>query len=294
MSLNNFIPQIWSSRLLLQLHKSLVFGQPLVVNRDYEGEIQAAGDTVRITSIGPVTVGNYSKNTTIGNPEVLDDAQSVLQISQQKFFNFQIDDVDRAQQQPKVMDGAMGEAAYALANVADQYIAGLYKTASTTTTKGTAAAPVQLAAATSGTVQAAYEFLVTLGVLLDQVNVPSDGRWVIIPPWFEGLLLKDNRFVAGYDPIQTGSRLNGVVGQAAGFVIMKSNNVVKVNTTGHTHHGTWAAMAGSNIGISFANQLAEVEAYRPPTRFADAVKGLHLYGAAVVRPQAICTGYITY
>jgi hypothetical protein len=296
-TLNNFIPQIWSARLLLQLHKALVFGQPMVVNRDYEGDIAAAGDTVRITSIGPVTVGNYSKNTDIGNPQILTDAQTTLQISQQKFFNFQIDDVDKAQQMPKVMDGAMGEAAYALANVADQYIAGLYTQAAPATTIGSLAAPTQLAAATAGAIEAAYEMIVDMGVKLDQQSVPAEGRWIIVPPWWEGLMLKDNRFVAGYDPVQTQSRLNGVIGQAAGFIVMKSNNVAEPVTTGFGTGGTngiWAVMAGSNIGITFANQLASVEAYRPPTRFADAVKGLHLYGAQVVRPVALCTSYVTF
>jgi len=271
-SLNNFIPTIWSARILSNLHKQLVFGQPAVINRDYEGEIAAAGDTVRITSIGPVTVGNYSKNSDIGNPEVLDDSQAILTIDQQKYFNFQIDDVDKAQQNPKVMSEAMGEASYALANTADQFIAGLVT--QVTETIGTDTAPV------TPTTTAAYEILVDAGTMLDELNVPEMGRYVIVPPFYEGLMLKDDRFVAGFDNLQTASRVNGGIGTAAGFTVMKSNNVATTNGG-----STYNIVAGTNISWSFANQLAEVEAYRPPTRFADALKGLHLYGAKVTRPD---------
>src|SRR5690349_10382828 len=114
MALENFIPEIWSARLLVNLYNSLVYGQQGVVNTDYEGEIQTAGDTVRINSIGAVTVGDYTKNTDIGAPQTMSDAQSTLTITQQKYFNFQVDDIDQIQQSPKMMNDAMREAAYAL------------------------------------------------------------------------------------------------------------------------------------------------------------------------------------
>lgn len=69
----------------MNLDKYLVFAQNGIVNRDYEGEITGAGDTVRITGIGPITVGTYSKNTDIGDPETLTDAQATLIIDQQKY-----------------------------------------------------------------------------------------------------------------------------------------------------------------------------------------------------------------
>ena len=108
MSLDNFIPQIWSARLLENLNKNHVFVG--LCNRDYEGEIKGMGDQVKINSIGRVTIGDYQKNTDIEAPEVLNDAQRILLINQGKYFNFQIDDVDKAQQNPKVMNAAMKEA----------------------------------------------------------------------------------------------------------------------------------------------------------------------------------------
>jgi len=67
MSVDGFIPQIWTARLLAALQKALVFGQPNVVNRDYEGEISQKGDTVNIGGIGAITVKEY---TPLGPPAI--------------------------------------------------------------------------------------------------------------------------------------------------------------------------------------------------------------------------------
>ena len=275
MALDNFIPEIWSARLLVSLKKALVYGQEGVVNRDYEGEIQQMGDTVRINSIGPITVGTYTKNADIGAPETLTDAQTVLAINQAKYFNFQVDDIDRAQQNPKVMDAAMQEAAYALRDAADQYIAGLYTGAAAGNTIGNDTTPMEVDKTN------AYELLVDLAVILTDAKVPTEGRWVVVPPWFYGTLLKDDRFIDASKAGTTEGLRNGQVGMAAGFTVLQSHNVP--NTSG----AKYKIIAGHPIAISYAEQINKVEAYRFEKRFADAVKGLHLYGAKLVRPEAI-------
>lgn len=275
MSLENFIPEVWSARLLVNLRKSLVYGQAGVVNRDYEGEIRQMGDTVRINSIGPVTVGNYVKNTNISDPETLTDAQTLLTIDQAKYFNFQVDDIDRAQQNPKVMDEAMQEAAYALRDVADQYIASFYTGVAAGNTIGDDTTPIV------PTKNDAYEHLVDLAVILTDAKVPQEGRWVIVPPWYYGLLLKDDRFIDASRAGTTDGLRNGEVGKAAGFTVLQSHNVPNVSGT------NYKIIAGHPMAISYAEQINKVEAYRPEKRFADAVKGLHLYGAKLVRPTAI-------
>src|SRR3982750_1849031 len=93
-----FIPTVWAARLLVALEKALIYGQTNVSNRDYEGEIQAAGNTVKIGAIGDVTIGDYTKDTDIADPEVLTDDDQSLLIDQQKYFHFYVDSVDRAQQ----------------------------------------------------------------------------------------------------------------------------------------------------------------------------------------------------
>jgi N4-gp56 family major capsid protein len=274
-ALNSFIPQIWSARLLENLRKILVYAQPGVINRDYEGEIQEKGDTVKIHSIGAVTVANYVKNQDMNPVETLNDAETLLQITQQKYFHFQVDDVDKIQQHPKMMDAAMREAAYALRNVADQYIAGLYTDVAAGNAIGNDQNPI-IPAKTN-----AYEYLVDLSVVLDDNDVPEVGRWVIVPPWFEGLMLKDDRFVKSGTEGGEQRLLNGLIGRAAGFDVLKSNNVP--NTNG----ALYKIIAGHSIAWSYAEQVNQVEAYRPERRFADAVKGLHLYGGKTVRPTAL-------
>lgn len=281
MSLNNFIPTVWSARLLQNLNKELVFAQAGIVNRDYEGEIRAMGDTVKINSIGRVTVGDYSKNTAIGNPAVLNDAQTTLQITQSKFFNFMVDDVDRVQGNASVMDAAMGEAAYAINNIVDQYIAGMHVDAATPNLYGDSTTPKVVGR--GGSDVNAYDSMVDVKVLLDEANIPTAGRWIIVPPWFEGLLLKDDRFVKYGTLPQNERLLNGMIGRAAGLNVMTSNNIV--NTAGTKYK----IMAGHPMAITMALQFAEIVAFRPEQFFSDAVKGLTLYGAKVIRPDALVT-----
>lgn len=275
-ALDNFIPTVWSAQLLISLKKSLIYGQEGIVNRDYQGEISAYGDTVKINSIGAVTIGDYVKNTNMADPETLTDATRTLKITESKYFNFQVDDIDQAQQNPKVMQQAMQEAAYALRNQADQHIASHYVDAHADNLIGSDLAPETLAGDKD-----AYELLVDLSVKLDEKDVPEQGRWVIVPSWFHGKMLKDDRFVKNGTADGVNTLMNGQVGAAAGFNVLKSNNVP--NTAGEKYK----IMAGTNIAISYAEQINQVEAYRPEKRFADAVKGLHLYGSKTIRPEAL-------
>jgi len=117
MTLSNFIPNVWSARLLETLNKAHVYAN--LANRDYEGEIGALGDTVKINSIGRVTIGAYTKNTDISAAETLTDAQTTLTIDTAKYFNFQVDDIDKVQTKPKVMDAAMRDAGWGVADAID-------------------------------------------------------------------------------------------------------------------------------------------------------------------------------
>lgn len=273
MAIDTFIPTIWSAKLLLTLQKALVYGQPTVINRDYEGEIKNAGDTVKIHNFGAITVFNYTKNNDMPAPETLTDEELTLKIDQGKGFNFQIDDIDKAQQTPKIMGSAMADAAYRLADTADKHVASLYVYAGSQL--GTDAAPVAL------TKDNAYNKLVEMNVALTEKNVPKAGRFAIVPPWMYGLLLQDDRFVGTGGGRAEATLSNGQIGEAAGFTVMESNNVP--NTAG----AKYKILAGHNMAWSFADQISSVEAYRPERRFGDAVKGLHLYGAKVVRPDAL-------
>lgn len=271
-----FIPTVWAARLLTALEKSLVYGQNNVSNRDYEGDIREAGNTVKIASIGDVTIGDYTKNSDINDPEVLSDTDQSLLIDQSKYFNFYVDSVDRAQQNVNVLDEAMRRSAWALREKADTYLAGIMDAAVPTGNKiGTTTTPKV------PTKDDAYEYLVDLCVLLDEGNVPTVGRFVIIPAWFHGLLLKDDRFVRSGTMPGDHRLANGEVGEAAGFTILKSNNVPNTTAT------KYKIIAGHAMATAYIEQILDVQAYKPEKRFGEAVKGLHVYGAKVVRPNAL-------
>ena len=111
----SFIPTVWAARLLTALEKSLVYGQANVCNRAYEGEIRQAGNTVKIASVGDVSVQDYVKDTDIADPTALTDSDQSLLIDQQKYFNFYVDSVDRAQQNVNVLEEAMRHSAWPFA-----------------------------------------------------------------------------------------------------------------------------------------------------------------------------------
>ncbi|MCD7886169.1 MAG: P22 coat protein - protein 5 domain protein, partial [Clostridiales bacterium] len=187
MAFDNFIPEIWSARLLDHLDNVHVYAS--LMNRDYEGEIRAYGDTVHINQLGNITIQDYD-GSDIADPEELDGEQQNLVIDQAKYFNFQVKDIDNAQSNPKLIDAAMQRASYGINDVVDQYLANLLL-------EGCVADNILYTDSTAVTPTAAnaYDYLVDLGTALSEANVPMMGRWVVVPPWFHALLLKDERFV---------------------------------------------------------------------------------------------------
>ena len=270
MAVDTFIPEIWARAILISLKKALVYGS--VVNRNYEGEIAQAGDTVHIASVGSPTISNYVKNVTVISPETLATTDQTLVIDQTKYFAFEVDDVDDRQVAGNVLAEAFSEAAYGLRDVADTHIAGLY-------TGIDAGNAIGIVSVTTGDL--AYAQLVAMKILLDESSVTTEGRWTVVPPWFHGLLLDSAKFIDASASGTTDALVNGHVGRAAGFDIRVSNNVV--NSSGDDYE----VMAGVNSAITFADQINKVEAYRPHNSFSDAIKGLHLYGSKVVRPTAL-------
>lgn len=276
MAIDRFIPEIWAAQLLVALRKALVFAQPAIVNRDYEGEIAQSGDTVRITSISDPTIGTYASDSTVITPETLTDAQLTLLINQSKYFAFKVDDVQMRQAKGNVIPQALSRAAYKLADAVDQYIAAFY-------TSVPAANDLGLLLVGDTAAASVYDkVLVPLSVKLDEANVPTVSRWTVFPPWLYGRLLLDSRFIKVNESGTSAGLRNGEAGEAAGFTIYKSNNVV--NSSGDDYE---VLAGGGNMAISYAEQINKVEAYRPESSFSDAVKGLHLWGSKVVRPEAL-------
>ena len=273
MAVTTFIPELWSARLLYALENSHIAAN--LVNRDYEGIIRQQGDTVHINSIGAVTVDDYTRNTDIDDPEVLTTTDQTLTIDQAKYFNFQIDDVDAAQVAGDMMDTAMARAAYALNDTSDAF---LLKTIVTGAASGNVIGSTTAVTLTADNV---YENMVALRTKLDKANVPTTGRAVVVPPEVYALLLLDDRFVKASSGTTADTvLLNGEVGRVAGFKVYMSNNVPYATDT-------WSIPACIPYATTYAEQIVSTEAYRMEKRFADAVKGLHVYGAKVTDGNAI-------
>ena len=285
MAITTFIPELWSARLLYALEKSHVATN--LVNRNYEGVIANQGDTVHINSIGAVTVKDYTKNTNIADPEVLTTADQTLDIDQAKYFNFQVDDVDKAQISGEIIDPAMGRSAYALADVSDAFL--LKTIANGVASANKIGAKATLTALTASNV---YENIVKMRTLLDKANVPTTGRTIVVPPEVYALLLLDDRFAKSGSDSGQNALLNGMVGRVAGFDVFMSNNCVS-GTDGGSGSNTPYFVITAQVAdaCTYAEQIIKTEAYRMEKRFADAVKGLHVYGAKVTDGSQIAAMY---
>ena len=279
MTISNFRPSIWSANLLVAYRPKLRYGA--LINRDYEGEIAQAGDTVRITSIGRPTVSTYVPNETVITPEQVTDSQRTLVVDQSKYFAFGVDDVDARQARGNVIPQAMNEAAFNLASVVDGYIASSYTGVQSANQLGA----ITLAKATPAD---AYDLLlIPMRERLDDANVPDEGRQIVISPAVYSLLLRDQRFIANAAGNIASALTTGVIDAISGL------NVLVSNVTPLVSSGVNAVIAGVPGGYTFADQISKVEAYRPQSAFEDAVKGLSLYGGKLVRPDSWATALVT-
>ena len=283
MDLNLFIPTVWAANTLEVIDTKLVYGQPGVSDRNYEGELAGYGSSVKINTVNNLTITDYAKYGVI-SPEQLTDAQTSLTLDQAKAFNFLVDSIDVRQVKGDVVGDGLRRAAYGLAKQADLYIAGLGVTAAAATgslvnTIGTDAAPIDL---TGANFAGAYALLLQCQQTLDEHDAPDEDRVAIVPPAFIKSMLLDTRFTAGF---QTGEEkiMNGVVTRVAGFTILSSNNVPATGAVGSkSKYKIQCSAAGAR---SFVENLTELDEYKPEKSFGRGYKGLHVYGGAIIRPQ---------
>lgn len=268
MAVASFIPEIWNARLIYALEKSHVATN--LVNKNYEGEIRQHGDTVHINSITNPTIRSYSAGTDI-TVEGLTTTDHTLTISQAKYFAFAVQDADAVQAAGDLIDAAMNRAAYGLADAADAYLLGVMATGAAS---GNVIGGNSAIALTSSNV---YQYIVELRTKLDKANVPTAGRGIVIPPEMYALLLQDSRFTSVGAMSEDVTR-SGMVGRVAGFDVYESNNCPSTSASGTT---TYSVIATVPTATTYAEQISKTEAMRQEAQFADMVRGLHLYGAAV-------------
>ena len=289
MAILNATPTLWSKMILRAYNTLTVFNGPNVMSREYEGEIQNAGDSVKIVSIGDPEVRKYVKDKDITGPDAIVDASQVLVIDQADYLNWAVDGIDLAQVTVDVISEASRRSAYKLRKEADSFTAKLWEKIDTST-KTT---EVKRSTFTEGR-SAVYDAIVEAGVKLDETDTPEEGRFIVLNPASVGALQKDIRFV-GYgtavnrDTLENGlpatsdvfGNANGFVGRAAGFNVYQSNQVQKSGSK-------YKNVAGHPTAWTFADQILNFETYRPEKRIgATGVKGLHVYGAKVLRPSSL-------
>ena len=265
MAISNFIPTIWSETLYSELDKQYIAAANS--NRDFEGEIKEKGSKVRICGVGDILVSNYTKDTDMGTPQTLSDNARELTIDFAKYFNFQIDDIDKAQTTPKLMEAAMKRAASALANEADKAIYNETINAASTINVNV-------------TVDNIIDSIVSARTKLYENNVSSDTEvFLEVSPQIAALLYKAK---SAFLSDNTQMVESGFIGNIFGCKVFVSNNIQDIEMpSGRMHR----CLMRTKRAIAFAEQLSEIEAYRPEKRFADAIKGLYLFGAKAVFPK---------
>ncbi len=274
MSINNFIPEVWS----MNVQKALALAHRFAptANRSYEGEIRNSGDTVKINKLADPSVSTYTKDSSSLTFSALVATQIELKIDQAKSVSFGVDDVDKAQTNVNTMATVMERAGYAFANTADTYLAGLYAQAGNAL--NTNGAPINL---TSLNVE---DEILLLKEEMDVAGVPQLGRFVIIAPWVETKLV-----LAGLTTKTQNDALfaNGKIGNVLGFEMIVSANVSKGTAWAQTRN--IAGVKGQSY--AYAEQILNMEALRPEAVFQDAIKGLHLYGGKIIRPDMTWVWY---
>jgi len=265
MALTNFKATIWSDAVQASLDASLVAGA--LVNTSFQGEL-GRGKTVRVNKLAALSVEDYDGTTPIA-AETLSSTYVDLNVDQAKYAAFKLDDVDAAQAAPALMAEATREAGRRIALEIDKYVIE-------TMYAGRAGANSLGNIELSSTVLA-WDVLSQLAVALDNQNVPATDRFVIVSPAFAAKLAADTRLnratVAG-DMVA----MSHYVGEAAGFAVYKSTQI-----------DSEKIVAGHTIGCAFAQQISQTEAVRSNDFFADVVRTLAVYGAAVIRPETIAT-----
>ena len=266
-----FIPEIWSQKLNNMLEKECVMLQ--CVNRNWEGEIKNQGDKVKIITPADVTISTLSSDN-ITYSELNPTAQELV-IDQKKFFAFKINDVAAVQANTDIMEAHLKNARKAIEEVQDAYLLSQHANVISGNTVGTDAEPVTLDKTTI------YSKFVQLALCLKNSNAVSANvrPWVVINPTIESYLLQSTEFIGAHNVADETLR-EGAIGRIAGMDVLVSTNLSAVN-------GKYYVLAGTNDAITFASQLAKIESLRDKDSFSDLVRGLYLYGAKTVQPNAL-------
>lgn len=270
-----FIPEIWDASILRTLEDNLVAKK--ICNLKPTSAIKGAGDTIYFNGLGDPTISAYAGTV---NYENLTDSQVALLIDQQNYYGFDVTDIEAAMANVDLKGSQTERAAYKLAQACDSYVLG------TSITDLAAAGTVTDATCDSATI---LSDIALLAQKLYEQNVQDSNMFMVIPPWvmiklkLAGVAFSINEGINGKGGMQWTKDL--------GFDVFVTNNLPNTGTAAAPVH---KIIAGSYQAIGFADSLSKSETMRAETAFADHVRGLHVFGARVIKPLELAIGAFTY
>jgi len=268
----NFIPEVFSKLLQAKFYKKSIL--PEISNTDYEGEISGQGDKVVIRTVPAVTINNYAGTITT---QELTTAKVEMLIDKAKYYSFKVDDVLAAQADINLLEGASTDAAEGMRiAVETEVLAGAITGATT------------IGSQTTITAANILTNILTMSKQLDELNIPEEGRFIVLSPEFISLLKQSELRQAYLTGDGTSPLRNGLVGMVDRFKVFQSNMVYTAASgadSGYTH-----VLAGHPKALSFASQFTNTETVRMESTFGDQVRGLKVYGSKVVTPDALVVG----
>jgi len=289
----NFIPEIWSGKLLVKFYDATVLAA--ISNTDYEGEIKDKGDKVIIRTTPTIEINDYVK----GQPLKIQRPESEpveLPIDHGKYFNCICDDIDAHQSDIKLMDDWSRDASNQMKITVDtEALANIYADADASNS-GNSAGKISgnIELGTTGTPRVltqanVLEVMVDVGTVLDEQNVPEETRWFVIPAWMSGMIKKSDLKDASLTGDGTSVMRNGRLGMIDRFTLYHSNLLAKVTDSGYT---CYHVLAGQRHALSFAAQITKVQTLVSEQTFGQLIRGLNVYGYKVLKGEALVDLYV--
>ena len=292
----NFTPEIFSQKVLKFFRRASVVED--ITNTDYAGEIENFGDTVRIIKEPTITVSSYSRGAVV-NPQDLADDQITMVVDQANAFAFKIDDIEERQSHVNFEALATSSGAFSLkrkydANVLQAMVDGAGNTG---TDFGTAAAPIGI----NATQDNAVNLMLAMARAMDDQSIPEENRFFVAPPAFwEHLFQAGSKFaevqVTGdaTSPLRNGLVMQGNIAGMNCYKTTALNNsgtdVVTITSQDTTND--YVVLAGHMSSTATASHIAKTEVVRSTDTFSDIVRGLHVFGRKVLRPEALVQGVV--
>lgn len=281
-----FIPEVWAGKLVSKFYATTCFGE--ISSNDYQGLITNLGDKVQIRTRPTLNIRDYVMGAGLSYEQPKSPAVE-LNIDKAKSFSFELNDVDAYQSDIGLMDEFTDDATEQMQIVIDRDVLGsIYADVASVNAgakAGAASASIDLGgpgAPKALTRDNVIDWIVDVGIVLDEQNVPQTGRWLVLPPWICGLIKTSDLKDASLAGDQTSILRNGKTGMVDRFTIYNSNNLALTTDSDAGGHQVTNVIAGHPAGLTWASQMTKLDHIDNPQDFGQLVRGLNVYGYKVI------------